>query len=159
MRVQVLGPDDWRMWRRLRREALTDAPAAFGATLSDWTGPGDTEARWRARLTAFPFNVIVWRREVAAGMVSAYITDADTVELVSMWVAPNSRGRGVADAAVSAVLHWADGREVGLSVKADNQSAIRLYRRHGFIDTNSLDDADGRRMLRSIGKNQPPDAS
>ncbi|WP_280251543.1 GNAT family N-acetyltransferase [Nocardia abscessus] len=74
-------------------------------------------------------------------------------------VAPNSRGRGVADAAVSAVLHWADGREVGLSVKADNQSAIRLYRRHGFIDTNSLDDGDGRRMLRSIGKNQPPDAS
>ncbi|WP_433626355.1 GNAT family N-acetyltransferase [Nocardia sp. CA-120079] len=146
------------MWRRLRREALTDAPAAFGSTLADWSGAGDTEVRWRARLTDFPFNVIVWWRGIPAGMVGAYLADADRVELVSMWVAPFARGRGVGDAAVSAVLHWAHDREVGLSVKTDNQAAIRLYRRHGFVDCSPPDDAGERRMLRSISMNQRPDA-
>jgi len=49
--VQYLGADDWRLWRQLRLEALTESPAAFGETLARWTGTGDTEERWRA---AFP---------------------------------------------------------------------------------------------------------
>ncbi|MFX0577594.1 GNAT family N-acetyltransferase [Nocardia nepalensis] len=156
--VQVLRPDDWRMWRRLRQEALADAPAAFGSTLAEWSGPGDTEVRWRTRLTDVPFNVIVWWRGIPAGMVGAYITDTDTVELVSMWVAPAARGRGVGDAAVSTVLYWANCREVGLSVKADNRAAIRLYRRHGFAEAGRLpDDAGERRMLRPTRMN-PPEA-
>lgn len=146
----MLRSDDWPIWRRLRREALAEAPAAFGSTLAEWSGPGDTEARWRARLTDVPFNVVVRWHGIEAGMVSAYKEEAGTVELISMWVAPHARGRGVADAAVSAVLQWADGRVVGLSVKSDNQAAIRLYERHGFTDAGrSPDDASERRMLRS----------
>ncbi|WP_327141055.1 GNAT family N-acetyltransferase [Nocardia sp. NBC_01327] len=157
--VRELRPDDWQMWRRLRQEALSDAPAAFGSTLAEWTGPGDTEGRWRARLTDVPFNVIVWWRGIPAGMVGAYVDEEGTVELISMWVAPFARGRGVADAAVSAVLDWAGGRAVGLSVKVDNQAAIKLYRRHGFADAGrSPDDAGERRMLRSMSMNQIPDA-
>lgn len=74
--------------------------------------------------------------------------------MVQRRAAPLARGRGVADAAVSAVLHWA----VGLSVKVDNQAAIRLYRRHGFTDAGrSPDDVGERRMLRSMNINQIPD--
>ena len=153
--VQVLGLDDWRLWRRLRRQALTEAPAAFGSTIAEWSDRGDAEARWRARLTDVPFNVIIWWRGVPAGMVGAYVTEADTVELISLWVAPLARGQGVGDVAVSTVLDWAGGREVGLSVKVDNEAAIRLYRRHGFVDAGcSPDDAGERRMLRSTTTNQ-----
>ncbi|WP_324194448.1 GNAT family N-acetyltransferase [Nocardia blacklockiae] len=155
----MLRTDDWRIWRRLRREALAEAPAAFGSTLAEWSGPGDTEARWRARLTDVPFNVIVRRHGIPAGMVSAYRAENAAAELISMWVAPFARGLGVADAAVHAVLRWADGRAVGLSVKTGNQAAIRLYERHGFTDAGrSPDDADERRMLRPARMVQMSDA-
>ncbi|MGW4487749.1 hypothetical protein ACWEOE_28355 [Amycolatopsis sp. NPDC004368] len=43
--IRVLTADDWREWRALRSRALTEAPEAFGASLADWQGDGDTEAR------------------------------------------------------------------------------------------------------------------
>ncbi len=148
----MIGPDDWEIWRRLRREALTEAPAAFGSTIAEWSGSRDTETRWRARLTDVPFNAVVRWRDVPAGMVGGYVDDTGAVELISLWVAPFARGRGLGDAAVSAVVDWAGGRDIGLSVKADNRAAIQLYQRHGFADTGgSPDDASERRMLRAIG--------
>ncbi|WP_218019233.1 GNAT family N-acetyltransferase [Nocardia niwae] len=154
----MLAPDDWRLWRRLRREALADAPAAFGSALADWSGSRDTEARWRARLTDIPFNVIVRWRGTPAGMAGAYVADIGTVELVSMWVAPFARGRGISDAAIGSVLQWAVGRDVGLSVKADNQAAIRLYRRHGFADAGRSPDGAGEQRMVRPGVGREPDA-
>lgn len=151
LEVQVLHPDDWQLWRRLRLEALAEAPATFGATLADWSGAGDTETRWRARLTGVPFNAIVRWDGVPAGMVGAFLPDEQRAELVSLWVAPSARGRGVGDAAIGAVLHWAPDRDVVLSVKPDNQAAIRLYRRHGFADCAAPDDNGEHRMLRPKG--------
>ena len=83
-------------------------------------------------------------------MVGAHVQDSGTVELISLWVAPSARGRGIGDAAIGAVLDWADGRAIVLSVKAGNRPAIGLYRRHGFADAGpSPDGTDERRMLRS----------
>jgi ribosomal protein S18 acetylase RimI-like enzyme len=148
--VQLLGPDDWRLWRQLRLQALEESAAAFSSTLAQWTGPGDTEERWRARLSNVPFNVVLRSDGAPAGMISAYVRADDTVELISMWVAPFARGRGVGDTAVRAVLGWADPQKVVLSVKADNKRAIALYQRHGFVDAGqSPDDADERLMRRS----------
>ncbi len=87
--VRSIGADDWRLWRELRLEALREAPYAFSSTLADWQGDGDTEQRWRARLTSVPFNVVAYFDDAAAGIVSGTAPDAEnTVELISMWVAP-----------------------------------------------------------------------
>jgi ribosomal protein S18 acetylase RimI-like enzyme len=145
--VQVLGPDDWQLWRELRLEALTESASAFSSTLAQWTGPGDTEERWRARLSTVAMNVVLWLCGAPAGMVSASVRADDAVELISMWVAPPARGRGVGDTAVRAVVNWADRREVVLSVKADNKPAIGLYRRHGFVDAGQSPDDVNERLL------------
>jgi ribosomal protein S18 acetylase RimI-like enzyme len=148
--VQLLGPDDWRLWRQLRMQALEESAAAFSSTLAQWTGLGDTEERWRARLSNVPFNVVLRSDGAPAGMISAYVRADDTVELISMWVAPFARGHGVGDTAVRTVVGWADRQTVVLSVKADNKLAIALYQRHGFVDAGqSPDDADERLMRRS----------
>src|SRR5215471_15787599 len=106
--LQSIGIDDWQLWRKLRLEALAEAPYAFGSKLADWQGQGDTEARWRGRLSDVPLNVIADWREAMAGMTSATAPSPDgSVELLSMWVAPFARGQGVGDALVNAVIVWA----------------------------------------------------
>lgn len=148
----VLGPDDWPLWRQLRLAALTDAPEAFGSTLADWSGAGDTEQRWRARLDDVALNVALLADGVPVGMVSATAPDIEgQVELISLWVAPGSRGRGVGDEAVRQVLAWAErehpaGRVV-LSVRAGNDHAIALYARHGFIEVGPSPDDPGERLM------------
>jgi ribosomal protein S18 acetylase RimI-like enzyme len=69
-------------------------------------------------------------------------------ELISMWVAPEARERGVADQLIDHIEAWA--RHEGavrlhLAVAAGNERAAALYRRHGFADTGELGDlmADG----------------
>lgn len=137
LEVRALTPDDWPLWRDLRLAALAEAPDAFGSTLAEWTGEGDREERWRARLSIpGAHEVIVDLDGVPVGMVSGVPTeDAAVVELISMWVSPAGRGRGVGDRLIEAVEDW--GRERGattlrLSVMHDNPNAIALYERHGF---------------------------
>lgn len=150
---RTLGPDDWRAWRSLRLAALAEAPAAFGSTLAEWTGDADTEQRWRSRLASVPLNVALTLDDAPAGMVSATAPGLDrAVHLISLWIAPFARGRGVSDAAIDYVLTWARAEHgvvtVALSVKADNVPAIRLYQRHGFADSGPSPDDPGERMMR-----------
>lgn len=157
--VIALSPDDWRRWRELRLAALAEAPASFGSRLADWTGARDAEHRWRARLTSVPFNAIVTCDGEPAGMVGAVTTDDGTVELISLWVSPNFRGRGVGDAAVRAVVHWAGvnypGCAVVLSVKAANARAIALYARHGFRISGPSPDGPNELSMRREADHHP----
>jgi ribosomal protein S18 acetylase RimI-like enzyme len=132
--LHVLTPDDWRRWRGLRLLALAESPEAFGSRLGDWQGDGDSEERWRDRLTAVPYNVMAFDGDTAVGMASG-VASADEVELISMYVSPSARGSGVAGQLVEAVVGWAvecgAGRVV-LSVRDSNGRARAFYRRLGF---------------------------
>jgi ribosomal protein S18 acetylase RimI-like enzyme len=141
--LRVLSGDDWRLWRELRLQALEEAPGAFSSTLTDWRGDRDAEPRWRDRLANVPFNVIAELNGKAAGMVGATWPDSDSsVELISMWVAPFARGRGVGDALIDAVIAWARERRaarVVLTVMESNEFATKLYRRHRFADAGAVE--------------------
>jgi len=149
-----LKPEDWPVWRKLRQSALAEAPDAFGSTLVEWTGVRDTEQRWLERLRDVPVNLVLALDGEPAGMVSITAPNADgAVELISMWVAPEARGRGVGDQAVRQAITIAALRfpncAMRLSVKTINRHAIALYQRHGFVDAGpSPDDATEHRMCR-----------
>ena len=158
LEVRVVYADDWRVWRQLRLEALREAAYAFGSKLSEWQGKGDTESRWRGRLSRVAINLVAYLDGEAAGMVSGDSETADgTVELISMWVAPHARGRRVGDALVEAIVDWARngaGMKIGLDVVESNVRAVTLYRRHRFIDVGAIECAAGvaveRRMVRDL---------
>lgn len=156
--VLVLTPDDWQLWRQLRLAALAEAPGAFRATVAEWSGSGDTQQRWRTRLTSVALNLVLKADDEPVGMVSATAPSTDgEVELMSLWIAPAGRGRGAGDEAVRQVAAWARGQHPGhavvLSVKTDNRQARALYARHGFVDAGpSTDVPDGRRMRRHASR-------
>ncbi len=157
--LRVLTSDDWPTWRDLRLRALADAPSAFGSALADWQGDGDTEDRWRGRL-ALPasHNLVALLDGEPVGMASGVPADGaqSAAELISMWVAPQARGRGVGDALVLAVEAWARARgadTLELAVFEDNDAAAALYERHGFADTGRREDgSDGVRQERVLAK-------
>jgi len=153
--TRVVTPADWRSWRDLRLAALADAPDAFGSRLADWAGAD--EARWRARLEAVPVNLVLEIDGAPVGMVSLTAPDAEAqVEVISLWVAPQTRGHGVGDEAIrQAVAHAAKRyprHRVVLSVRPDNRHALALYERHEFTDAGpSPDDPGERFMIRGDG--------
>lgn len=161
LELRTLEPDDWTVWRELRLAALAEAPYAFCSTLAQWQGDGDREERWRARLETPGAHVVAVLDGRPVGMVSGVPGDgADCVELISMWVSPAARGRGVGSRLIAEVERWA-GRSgvtsLRLAVMPGNDAAIALYERCGFVDTGELGDLlpDGasreRVMAKSLG--------
>ena len=132
--VRRLGPADWMLLRDLRLRALSDAPTAFASTYDNERLLTDDD--WRERL-ARPGRVSVYASlgGQPAGIAGGYIPDSGHVEVVSMWVAPGARGRGVGDALVEEVVSWAREHgvpELRLWVTRGNEQAEHLYERHGF---------------------------
>lgn len=143
--IRVLSDDDWQLWRELRLAALTDAPDAFGSTLAQWSGPGDTEQRWRARLADAALNLFALHERTSVTMASMLRPDAHgLVEITSLWVAPTARGRGVADSLLTYIEQWRrttyPHTSTVLEVKTTNSAALALYRRNGFSDAGMSPD-------------------
>lgn len=145
--VRRLFPEDWGIERGLRLAALADTPSAFGSRLAD--AELFNEADWRARLSG--------QTRLAASLDGRFVGTAGyaagrepypaaSAVLVGMWVAPDFRGRGVADRLVEAVTA-ASRREgfasIWLSVTHGNEVAARLYERHGFARTGTDLEGEG----------------
>jgi GNAT superfamily N-acetyltransferase len=135
-----VGSDDWADWRELRLVALLDSPGAFASTYE--SERGGTEQEWRNRLD--PVNgvaVIALLDGLPVGMAAGYRSRPYIVDLVSMWVTPTARRKGVGDALVSEVVQWAKEQaasEVHLWVTRGNEPAERVYKRHGFERTGDV---------------------
>ena len=131
--------DDWQALRDIRLEALRDAPTAFGSVYEREVLRG--EAHWRDRI-ARGGTFLAFVPEVSAtepaGLTGGYQEDPVIVELVSMYVRPRARGRGVGEALVATVINWAGNRDatsVHLWVTETNAPARALYERCGFTLT------------------------
>jgi GNAT superfamily N-acetyltransferase len=144
--VRETVPGDWRALRDIRLEALRDEPAAFASTYAGEAARD--KAYWRARssggglfLAYLPgAGEAAEKSEASApgGLAGGYQAGPGTVELISMYVRPSARGRGVGEALVAAVIGWAGPRRassVHLWVTETNAPARALYERCGFTLT------------------------
>lgn len=137
--IRRLMPDDWERFRDIRLAALLDAPSAFGSTYTQTVVY--TEHIWRSRLTtAAMFAAEESGRLI--GIAGGLPAQADnTAALISMWVDPADRGRGIGEQLVNRVVQWA--RDEGFSsiklrVTVGNDPAERLYVRCGFVTTGEV---------------------
>jgi GNAT superfamily N-acetyltransferase len=66
--IRRVMPDNWAVLRRIRLDALAEAPYAFGSTLA---GSVDRpEQHWRDRITAWP-HFIAWAGDEPVGLAAA----------------------------------------------------------------------------------------
>ncbi|WP_186815001.1 GNAT family N-acetyltransferase [Terrabacter aerolatus] len=137
--LRVIGADDWEDFRAVRLEALADAPDAFGATLAE--ASAQPPEVWRERAAGPGPVVLAFADHGPVAMGGLFVPDAsDDAFVWGMWVRPTFRGDGVAARILERLLEHADrvGRPVVLHVSQGNDSARRLYERHGFVTTGEV---------------------
>ena len=161
-RVRRLRPEEYELIRTIRLRSLTLEPAAFGSTFEREAAFSDDD--WRERLApgASPHFVSVDDTGAPTGMVVGALDsqDQNVAHLFAMWVDPDARGSGTADALVAEVVRWAVAQgcaEVHLRVTDGNERAERMYRRNGFERTGQwwFRDRDGHVELELVNQLHP----
>ena len=136
--IRRLTPEDAPLLRSLRIRALSESPSAFGSTLTETVERPMSAWEQILRPDGNPFFVFEIDGEVA-GLAGGFIPDhSEERHLVSMWVDPNQRGRGISDELVKHVIQWArstNAHRVVLECTEGNRRAEKLYVRHGFRRT------------------------
>lgn len=142
MHVRRIRPDEGALLRRVRLEALADAPDAFGSTHAQALAYSDDAWQSRAEVCAGSDTDAIFFTEHAGsvvGMAGGHVAPDDaTPTLISMWISPDARGLGGGEALVEAVVGWCRGigaNCVQLWVTETNAPAIALYERTGFTAT------------------------
>jgi ribosomal protein S18 acetylase RimI-like enzyme len=140
--IRRLTPADAPILRDLRLLALTDSPDAFGSTLEKTIQR--SLADWEAMLRSEGNPYFVFESgSPHRGLIGVLRSnESRTAHLVSMWVAPPLRGRGVSDDLVRHVIAWANdsgSHRLELSCTEGNKYAENLYIRHGFVRTGEAE--------------------
>ncbi|RBQ17877.1 GNAT family N-acetyltransferase [Spongiactinospora rosea] len=136
--IARLAAGEGRRFREVRLKALAESPHAFASTYAKEAAMSDAE--WEARLEeGTPVRYVAVADGVDAGLVGIFMDERDeepgTAHLISMWVDPAHRGRGIGSLLVEEALSWArtaGARRVGLWVVDANDAAFALYRAKGF---------------------------
>lgn len=127
---------DWSILKKIRLNALVDAPTAFGETHEAAVSRRDEEWQERASPDSLPRYWLAFKDSEVVGMIGGGIDKVNRYTLIAMWVEPKSRGKGLAHALVNNVkLHAASlgYHEIFLSVSPENQTAVALYLSQGFV--------------------------
>jgi ribosomal protein S18 acetylase RimI-like enzyme len=139
--VRLLTPDDYESFRALRLESLRQLPASFAADPDQEEAM--TKEEWLRRLSsASSFGGFI--DGVLSGMVVFSRPSrpklAHTGDIGAMYVRDAARGTGLADALMTALLDHASTvvEQVQLTVNAENERAIRFYKRHGFREIGRI---------------------
>jgi ribosomal protein S18 acetylase RimI-like enzyme len=155
--VRTIRADEWPRWRTIRLRMLREEAAFFGTRWED--ASREPDERWRAWVeeAAEGTTRVIFVAELGgrwAGVVGAFPrVDPRETQLISMWVDPELRGRGIAEQLIRAVAAWARERgsaDVFLFAQETNVRAQRLYERVGFRPTGARERVPRRRGFKLL---------
>lgn len=144
MKVQRIAPGGWREWKASRLQALGDSPEAFASCFAaEKDKPDETWSEYTRHCAASPASAAFLARDQqgrVAGMIAAYLEggEAANAYICAMWVAPESRNRGVGRLLVDEAARWLKGAgasEVKAWVSDAHSSAAGFYESLGFAPT------------------------
>jgi ribosomal protein S18 acetylase RimI-like enzyme len=138
---------------------LRDDAAFFSTRYEDAVRqPDATWERWIEEASAGTAKVLLCAvdDETGAwlGVVGGFVrVDPAEAQLISMWVSPDARGRGIAQQLIRELARWAlerGCRTVVLFVQEANTPAQALYARMGFTPTGDRTPAGERRGFKLV---------
>jgi len=151
--VRILTPGDAAAFLAVRLRSLREHPEAYHSTAEDWNVPVAEAAASLADnvgIGAFDGGELCGLLLLATS-ARRRVKLRHKVEIWSVYVAPERRGRGFARALVARALEEARARgyeAVMLSVNADNPAARAVYESLGFraygTEPRAMKLADGR---------------
>ncbi|QYO76840.1 GNAT family N-acetyltransferase [Devosia salina] len=134
--IRRLGLDDAPAYRAIRHEALANHPEAFVSSAESFAQKSDADIR--ETLSALTvFGAIL--PDGSLGGINAFLRPEGIKErhrgwMIQVYVRPEHRGSGMAQALVEHLVHHASQHvlQVHLGVWSENVPAIKLYERLGF---------------------------
>ncbi len=131
-------------YKAIRLAALKQDPLSFGSTYEREALLADQDWLNRAKSLDGQNRVgfFALEDEKALGLVACFRDSENpaVAEVISMWVAPAGRRRGVGSDLLNAIRRWAqDGgiRTLRLLVTSSNTAGISFYERNGFVRTGN----------------------
>ena len=151
--VHRVLPEEWRAHRDLRLDMLEADPDAFWADLSEVRSR--TEEQWREEIVGPRIHLQARAGDEVLGGIAllpeGYTPEhpipEDCSHIVSLWVRPTARGRGISTLLLRhlAQLAISLGRpKLSLDVDETNTSAQAVYERLGFRATGEREPREGR---------------
>lgn len=128
--ITQLPPHEWQRYRNFRLAALQESPNAFGnAYESEQHIPEEQWHLWIANVWfALEDNIIL-------GIIGFLPESPTTAQIVSFWVTPQSRGKGIGKQLLQYIQELAKNRnftKLYLYVSTTQTAAIGLYHAQGF---------------------------
>ena len=135
--INKLNEHQWKTLKKIRLEALENSPDSFGSTYE--TESLYNQNDWVNKIKRD--NHITLVASIDNGCPIGLIVGGpydNKAGIYSMWVNSEHRGKGIASNLINTVIKWAVENQfsgIFLDVADNNQSAIMLYKRKGFIPT------------------------
>ncbi len=136
LRIDKISVDEAMRFKRIRLQSLQESPEAFGSTFevaNSWD-----DANWISQVENL--NTFIASFDGSDVGVARSVIDKDdskTVWIISMWTAPQARGKKVGSKLIEAIIDWAKKQNVKiikLDVVDSNRAAIGLYTKYGFLE-------------------------
>lgn len=140
--IKRITAADALVFKDVRLRALRESPTSFSSTYAKEAGFPDEEWKKRAAGSSGDRRIgfLAFAEDRACGMVFCFRDQADQAvgTILSMWVDPLVRRRGVGRELIASVADWA--RERGmrllqLMVTSVNHGAMEFYQRNGFTSS------------------------
>ncbi len=156
-RIQI---GETELYKRIRLASLKDAPYAFETTYDAALKRSDE--MWHARVVRTAQGIdeaifLAFSDSLPIGIAALVRIkgQADTGELMQVWVSSDYRGTNVAWKLIDAIFEWAEEnsfRRIIAEVTKRNARALKFYVKYGFfvIPESLQNDSDGVSLAKEI---------